>query len=270
MARTLLYAILIVLLAACQPPAAPTPTSVGIIGEVTRPELVDAIQWDRSPNTVVFRAEVAGGDMETAFYARNDVPYCTIYGDNRVVWTTTTIRSDDGVVFDLVSDEAIRIFVDWLINEKRIYDYKTGVDLLVPTEARPVFERLTLYVNDQIHQTDSFGGWDFAFFQEVMEACRSISTTPIAFEPEGAWVSAQEIDYNPDRSSILWDGSAAGLKFAELASSGERRWLTGQNVKVLWDRLRSGGADLQFTDESATYLVAVEVPNITRSSPPAP
>lgn len=268
MARLILILALLWLLAACQSTANPTPP--GVIGEVTRPELVDVIQWERSPDSIVFRAEVAGGDIDTAFYARNDIAYCTIYGDNRVVWTTTTTRTDDGVVFDLISDEAIRVFVDRLTNEDRLYDFKTGVDLLTPSDARPVFERLTLFVNDQLHQTDSFGGWDFAFFQQILEACRSISTTPITFAPDAAWIAAQEIDYNPDRPSIIWDGNATGLRLAELASGGERRWLTGQNVVLLWEAIRSGGADLQFTDETATYLVAVEVPGITRSSPPAP
>lgn len=269
MARFSLLTCLLILFTACQPTTSTVEPS-GVIGEVTRPELVEAIQWERSPTTVVFRAEVAGGDTDTAFYARNDVPYCTIYGDNRVVWTTTTVRSDDGVVFDIVSDEAIRIFVDSLINEKQFYEYETGADLLLPSETKPVFERLTLFLNGRLHQTDSFGGWDFAYFQEVLEACRNISTAPVAFAPEGAWVSAQRIDYNPDRPSLLWDGSAAGLRLAELAQNGERRWITGQNAAVLWDRIRGGGADIQFTDEGETFLVAVEIPNITRSSPPAP
>jgi hypothetical protein len=267
MARFCLFVCLLILLAACQ---TSTPESPEVIGEVTRPELVEAIQWERNPNTVVFRAEVAGGDTDTAFYARNDVPYCTIYGDNRVVWTTTAARSDDGVVFDIVSDEAIRIFVDRLINELQIYEYDTMVDLLPTSEAQPVFERLTLFVNGRVHQTDSFAGWDFAFFQELLNACRNISTAPIAFVPEQAWVSAQRVDYDPDRPSVLWDGSAAELRLAELAESGERRWVTGQNAAALWDQIRAGGTDLQFTENSETFQVAVEIPNLTRSSPPAP
>lgn len=268
--RLLMLVILILPFAACQPtsseptplPGPPTP-----IGEVTRPDLVDAIQWDRSPSTIVFRAEFTGGGLEDEFYTRNDIPYCTIYGDNRIVWTTTNMRIDDGVVFDVVSDEKIRLFVDRLINFYLIYDYKTGADLLIPSEVEPVVERLTLFVNGNLHQTDSFGGWDYTYFRQILEECRNISTTPVTFAPESAWVSAQKVDYDPTRPGILWDGSAAELKLSELT---ERKWLTGRNVAVLWDRIRSGGPDMQFDDNGETFMVAVEVPNITRLAPPAP
>ncbi|MBC8171316.1 MAG: hypothetical protein H7X77_06575, partial [Anaerolineae bacterium] len=116
--RLLILVIISLMAAACQPSAPPTPPpgTPTPIGEVTRPELVDAIQWERSPTTIIFRAEYTGGGIEDEFYTRNDIPYCTIYGDNRVVWTTTNLRNDDGVVFDVVSDEKIRLFVDRLIN----------------------------------------------------------------------------------------------------------------------------------------------------------
>ncbi|HEX2619584.1 MAG TPA: hypothetical protein VHL11_05535 [Phototrophicaceae bacterium] len=260
-------------LAACQttpptptePPPVPTP-----IGEVTHPELIDEIQWDRSPSTVVFRADVTGGTIDDEFYSRNDIPYCTIYGDNRVVWTTTTIRTDDGVVFDIVSDEQIRLFVDRLTNFYNIYNYKTGADLLVPSDVEPVVERLTLFVNGNLHQTDSLGGWEYTYFRQILEDCQNISTTPVTFAPDGAWVSAKKVDYDPSHPSITWDGEAADLKLSDLAASGERKWITGRNITVLWDRLRNNGPDIQFEEGDSTFLAALEVPNITRSSPPAP
>jgi len=39
------------------------------------------IQWDRSPETVVFRTEVVGGDNADSFLMRTRIPLCTIYGD---------------------------------------------------------------------------------------------------------------------------------------------------------------------------------------------
>jgi len=256
--------------AACQPTATPTTTPVPPtpIGVVTHPELVDTIQWDRTPSTVVFRAEITGGGND--IYTRNEIPPCTIYGDNRVVWTTTTLRNDDGVVYDVVSDEAIRVFIDRLIHVYKIYDYSTGADLLAPSTVEPVAERLTMFINGNVHQTDSFAGWEYSYFSQILQECQNISTTPVTYQPDGAWVSAQRIPYDPNHPSILWDGAAADLKLGELADAGKPRWVTGRNILVLWDRLRHGGIDLQFQDGDQTFWVAVEVPNITRSSPPAP
>lgn len=236
----------------------------------SRPELVGEITWDRNPATVVFRAEVAGGTIDQEFLSRNEVPLCTIYGDNRVVWTTTTVRNDDGVVFDFLPDETIRLFVQRITTTPNsIFDYQSGVDLLVPGEVEPIYERLTLFVNDLLHQTDAFGGWEYSYFRNMLDDCRNLSTTPVAFLPEEAWLSAQKVTYDPGLPSIIWDGDAAGLKLADLAA-GDRRWLSGRVVAVLWDRIRSGGPDVQFIDGEETFVVAVEVPNITRSSPPRP
>jgi len=35
-------------------------------------------------------AEVVGGEDDSDFYRRNDVPYCTVYGDGQVVWANAT------------------------------------------------------------------------------------------------------------------------------------------------------------------------------------
>src|SRR3990172_1691325 len=63
-----------------------TSEPVGNIPGGYRPSM--AIDWDHDPSTIVFRAEVVGGEDDDAFYRRNDVPYCTIYGDGRIVWMT--------------------------------------------------------------------------------------------------------------------------------------------------------------------------------------
>ncbi|MBC8100150.1 MAG: hypothetical protein H7Y11_11960 [Armatimonadetes bacterium] len=284
--RIIIVIILLMAAAACQPTTTPPPdagaTTAPVaqggapVVDLTRPpsgESISAanISWDRAPNTVVFRAEVAGGDMDSAFHTRNDIPFCTVYGDNRVVWTISALRNDDTVVFDIVTDDTIRLFAERLVNQQKIYTYKTGADLIAPSEVEPIYERLTLFVNGTLHQTDSFGGWDYTYYQQSLTDCRSLSVTPVAYLPDAAWVSAQRVTYDPNRPSISWDGAAAALPLGELADAGQPRWLTGRNVAVLWDRLRSIGSDVQFEDSTGgTYQVAVEVPNVTRSAPPAP
>lgn len=260
--------LLLLALAACQPgapEATPTP-----IGEVTRPELVGLIDWVRSPSTVVFRAEVVGGDQEQQFFARNDIPACTVYGDNRVVWTTTTSRSDDGVAYDLVSDEVIRTFVEELALTDQFFKYDAGLDALPTSEVTPVVERITLFVNGEVHTADSFGMWPLDFFQKMLVKCRSLSQSPIEFLPDGGWVSAQAVAYSSNAPSALWNSNIGLLNLQELAASTEPRWITGEAAHVVWQELRRGGLDFRFEQEGQQYNVVLDVPNVTRSSPPAP
>ena len=72
------------------------------------------IQWDRSPQTVVFRTEVAGGDDADSFLIKNEIPLCSIYGDNRVVWTKLIVNfancrlMTDGVLRTAVENVRVR------------------------------------------------------------------------------------------------------------------------------------------------------------------
>lgn len=242
------------------------------------------IEWNRAPSAIIFRAEISGGTDDTPenAYIRNEVPPCTVYGDNRVVWTITNQNTDDSVVFDVVPDEAVRDFIIRLIAVHNFYGYRNSlatpeaqtVDTAETTTDEvfietPVVERLSLTINNETYVTDSFSGWDYTYFREVMEACRRISTTPIAFQPQGAWVTVRDMGYNPNRPSLFWDSDITGLRLAEMAGS-EPRWMTGELVLTLWEAIRSSGIDILFQDGSSEYLVTVEVPNITRSSPPPP
>ncbi len=266
MARWFALMMLTALLTACEVLGGGTP-----VATLERPDLA-IIDWERSASTVVFRAEVAGGLSETAFVNRNDVPYCTVYGDNRVVWTTSGNRADDTVVWDIVSDDTIRTFVETLTVGFGYYSYRSGAELITPMPEAPlpVYDRLTLFVNGEAHQIDSLGGFDFDFFEKILQICTTLSTTPVLFEPTAAWVSAQRTDYNPSLPSHSWD--IAQLNLAELADSGERRWITAtaedRSVIDLWTLLHTWGADAQFETQGGTFHVAVEVPNVTRFSPP--
>jgi hypothetical protein len=55
-----------------------------------------------------------------------------------------------------------------------------------------------------------------------------------------------------------------------VAQAGERRWLTDRNVRVIWTILRESPPGILFNEDGLTYRVALEVPNLTRESPPPP
>ncbi len=265
--RYLLLVLLSVLLTACQSGGEVVPTP---IGEVTRPDLVGLINWERSPTTVVFRAEVVGG--ADAFYLRNEVPYCTVYGDNRVVWTISNGVVDNAVAFDFVSDETIRLFVEDLTINERIYTLPSGVQNLPTDVEPPTYELLTLFVNGEAYQFDSLGGWPLGKFQAILDKCRSLSQSPIRFEPSAGWLSAQRVEYDPNVPSVRWSNTLSGLDLGAIADkNGERQWVTGDILRVIWEVLRRDGFDVQFEDErGGVYHVALEVPGVNKTAPPPP
>ncbi len=266
MPRILALIAFLLVLSACQ-------TNAGGGDDSGIPVDTNAIQWDRSPSAVVFRAEVTGGSTESNFASRNEVPPCTVYGDNRVVWLNQLGPYETQVLFDQVPDETIRDFVLALTVNERFFDYHAQADVQPATSVSPVIETLTLSVSGETRQSDSFSGWEGDYYARILSKCQTISTTPVLFEPSAAWVSAEAIPADQTDTSavnIPWDAAANGLSFAEVAGSGERRWLTDRNVRVLWNLIRNSASNLRFTEDETQYRVALEVPNVTRDAPAAP
>lgn len=228
------------------------------------------IQWDRSPTSVIFRADTVGGDDAGTFLEGNVVPQCTIFGDNRVVWIAESATRANSVNWDRVSDEVIRNFVTTLQIEMRFYTYGAFADDQIPSSDNPVYEVLTLNVAGASHTTDSYADWPTLFYADIATLCQNLSQTPVVYEPEGAWISARAVDYSPSSPSLIWDGEASGLSFAELATSGEPVWVEGRNTRVLWNLLRTSAPDVQFAEGPQNYHVVVAVPGVTRNAPPAP
>jgi len=229
------------------------------------------IQWERDPDHIVFRAQVVGGDEEDAFRRRNEIPLCTVFGDNRVVWTNELGGWETQVLIDQVDDIAIQDFISILTIAREFFNYEARADVQVPGESEPVVETLTISVNGRTHTSDSFSGWDNDYFLEVVDDCKKISGSPALFEPQGAWLSVNEVPYNPTAPLVNWEGEAAGLSFLAMVENDEtQRWITGDNLKVLWELIRTSSPRLLFTEGPATFEIVVEVPGIHPTAPPAP
>lgn len=228
----------------------------------------NVIDWDRNPKTVVFRADVTGG-TEDPFIVRSEVPPCTIYGDNHIVWVNDLGSFDTQVLEDHLADDKIRDFVNYLALQQQIYKYAAKADLQPASSVAPVVESLTIFVNGVNHVTDGFAGWDHNYYQNILDFCTGLSAAPVLFAPTAAWVSAKVVDYDTNAVGIQWDGNASGLKLADLAA-GDRKWISDRNVGVIWNILHTSPPNTQFAEDDLHYIVALEVPNVTRDAPDAP
>lgn len=261
MPRFVLFALMSLLIAGC----------AGSVPASTTPEFGanPAVIWDRNPDTIVFRAEVSGGSRELDFQSRNDVAPCTVYGDNRVVWINDLGDFNTQVLYDQVSDDALRQFIDYVTLVDRIYSYPERASVQLPSQVAPIYEQLSINVAGRAFVSDAFAGWPADYFRTVSERCSNISQAPVLFEPTAAWVSAQEVEFSFEYPAFPWDAAAAGLSLAELAANGERRWVTDNNVRILWNLVRTSPAGFRILEADKMLQIAVEVPRVTRYSPAA-
>ncbi len=227
------------------------------------------IEWDRNPSTVIFRADVTGGNGDP-FLARNELPPCTVYGDNHVVWTNELGPFETQVLEDRLTDDQVRGFVNYVALNEQFYNNAARQDVAPANAVSPVVETLALFVNGVNHVTDAFAGWNFDYYQRLLKSCKDISIAPAIYGPTAGWISAQVVPYDSTSPGIFWDGQANNLSLAELAASGERRWITDRNVRVIWDILRTSPPRVMFNEGEIPYHMSLEVPNVTRDAPPPP
>lgn len=224
------------------------------------------VTWSRDPNFVLFRAEIAGG--EDPFLGRNVVPECTIYGDNRIVWMTE--NGDGDALEDRLSDQAISGFIQYLAVNERIYTFTEKLpELEAQYDTVPVVERVIIAVNDITHRADGLGGWESGWFDRVLMACQSLGTAPVLIAPQGGWLTTQEVSYSMQPPLIVWDSERTGISLASYGGN-TPGWVTGAGVAELWRRLHSLPFNSLYQDGERFFHVALQVPGVTRASPPTP
>ena len=229
----------------------------------------ETIRWDDSTDHVVFRADVVGGENADAFINAGRIPQCTVYGDGRVIWVVDEVDPNGQVLFDVVTPDEIRDFVEVLAIDYAFRDYEAGANLLTDA-TQPVVETLTLGINDESYVTDIYGGWDIEYFEDVRNLCFSVGAEPAVYEPQGAWVLVEDVEYDTGAPLQRWDASVTGFDLAAVTASGEPRWVEGQLLRILWDLTRRNERDLQLDQNGETYMLALQIPNVTAVSPPAP
>lgn len=261
--------IALIALAACQPGANSPMPSDGA-GRTTGGALV---VWDRNPESIVFRADIVGGEQDD-FERLGDIPYCTIYGDNRVVWLNFLGSYETQVLYDYATDDAISRFAELMTVTQRFYTYRALANVQLPSSESPVYEEIQLNVNGINHMADSFSGWNSDYFFEVVDLCKSVSTAPILFEPTGAWMNVHQVDSALDTAILSWDTAAIGIDLAEVALSGAPHWITGDLLRALWYTARTAPPNIVYTDSTGAdarlFRISLQVPTITRTSPPPP
>ncbi len=263
--RRLIIPILIVcgtlFLTACQPSTQP-PTAIPMSAAVAIDNTV--IRWVRSPEEIVFRVDVSGGTSDSTIMGKREVPLCTVYGDNRVVWVNELGAFNVEILYDRVADNVLADFLVWMTVNQRVYTYQTPEE----SEAGAVIESVVINVNGILHDANGFSGWDEDWFIATLDGCRSLSQSPVLFVPSGAWLTVEPAESDRQAPSMQWD--MTDVIDLSARANAEPVWITGEAMMRLWRLQLTQPSRFRLVQDSAYYAVALQVPGITRTSPPAP
>jgi hypothetical protein len=240
-------------LAACGDGTSPDGEGAGQLG---------LFDWKRDPQMIIVRLDSRPLEDSPAFLL-NSIPPCTLWGDGRVVWSTTDQYGSEEILEGRASDAAIRAFLQDII-ARGFYEWED--ELVFSSEGTPVLESITVSLYDEVHTVRRYSYWPQNSFALILEGCQQLSDAPVRVLPTAGWVSAYRVPRDPGAPTWLWPADAP-FTLAELADSQEERWLEGSLATEVWLSARERRGDVQVIERSGdAYQVAIVVPGYSRDA----
>ncbi|MCC7207253.1 MAG: hypothetical protein IT323_08105 [Anaerolineae bacterium] len=258
-AAGLLILALAVLASACTGTATP---------DATQPPGGGIFEWDPTPGAVLVRVDRLI-ENEPAYERQNRVPPCTLFGDGRVVWTNATPPNGEEVLEAYVGEGAIRAFLEFIVRDQQFYAVPDYAAQELPPAGDAALTSITLAVNRDVHTVRSYREWPNNVYIAILNRCRALSDSPALLVPTGAWLSATETARNSDIAEVYWP-PAGPFRMADLAASGEARWVEGPALAQFWTYQRRTLGQVNWLEDDKAYRVVIQAPGVSRDSPPAP
>lgn len=225
---------------------------------------INRLEWDRSDNSILVRVdEIATYESEA--FKINAIPLCTVWGDGRLV-VLNYVGDTSEVLEARLSDEQIRELVEKMIG----FGFYSWEDDIIPAGVDDATLRsITLNLFDNSKTVERYDDWPNNGFDQILSLCQGISPSRATFVPAGGWVNAYVLDeYDDEGRSVDWPRNAP-FTMAELVGSDEPRWVDGAWAQEIWTFTREAGT-IQILESGVAYEFSMEVPDISRTSQPAP
>lgn len=264
MRRAWMVILLAVILTACAPGGSP----VSRMTDDAAAPVSERIDWDRSPDAVIFRVDsgTTGGDPASI---RNAVPLCTIFGDGHIVWVNPGIMPEE-VLEDRLDEATMRAFLEEVVLAGFYYWEPQIIGTPAPAAGSLLREYILLALFGEPHMVTADSNWPPNAFADLLARCRGLSTTPVLYVPTGAWVSAMPVPEEIHLPAISWAGYAVRFPDVRLVDipPEKPRWVTGDLAAAAWNLARQGR--LHIREEGIVYRLLVEVPGLQPAAPAAP
>lgn len=232
-----------------------------------------ALDWDRSPGAIVVRMDTDGstGDLSADL---NTLPFCTLFGDGRVIWLTPN-SSPEQVLEARVDEQTIRNFLEYVIGSG-FYSWTADEGYILPTppdqgeNPAPVIETITVALFGESRKLDAFSNWPPSAFENILDRCRNLSASPAIYLPQGIWLSAMPVEMRNNIPSIPWSIYAESYPDIDLNATGPDSpiWADDALATFAWQTAREGR--LQITHNGQAYYFIAQDPLLHEDAPPAP
>jgi hypothetical protein len=222
--------------------------------------------WSRDPNTIVVRLDSQALRADPVFVL-NSIPPCTVWGDGRIVWTTTDGNGSEDVLEARADEATVRTFLEDIIN-RGFYTWED--ELAPPSTVNAVVESVTVALYNEVRTIRRFTYWPQSGYAKILDSCRQLSDKPVQVLPQVGWISAYSVARDTQAPSWLWPPDAP-FTLDELAEKGESRWLEGPLATEVWRSAREIRGDIQVVEQNENaFQVAIVVPGYSRDAAAPP
>jgi hypothetical protein len=222
--------------------------------------------WDRDPGAIIVRLDrmnIQAPEQERP----NMLPPCTLYGDGHVVWVNSIPPDGEEVLEAYVDDVTIRGFLEFIIRDNQFYSVPDYAAQELPPDSSTLLESITLSLSDQVRTVRNYRTWENDLYTRIRERCTSLTDVYARYVPQGAWVTFIPLEVRTDAPERIWQPNAP----FRLADATEQAvWATGPALIELWDYQRQTLNQGVWLENEQPYRAVIQVPNISRDSPPAP
>ncbi len=223
---------------------------------------LDTIDWDRSSETEVISASFCCG-FTTFLFVQNYIADATVWGDGRIIWTSTDesglrsvwegFLSSDELV-NLVRDAAQKGFFGWkdLYEDRRIADVATQcLNITLLTLEKSVCEY--------------YQGAPAAFhtiFDHLASGAGVQNFGP--FTPETGYLVALKMTFDepPTSDQISADWDASDLVFS-LADATDGAWVQDKALHRAWEIVNQGIWSNIVHEDGTYYEISLRIPGLS-------
>jgi hypothetical protein len=235
-------------------------------GETPAAPVSPVLGWDRDPSAIVVRLDRINTQMPEQELP-NMLPPCTLYGNGRVVWVNSIPPNGEEVLEAYVDDVTIRNFLEFIIRDQKFYSVPDYAAQELPPESALLLESITLNLSDQVRTVRNYRSWADDLYPRIRERCVSLTDVYARFVPQGAWVTFIPLEARTDAPEAAWSLNAP---FRLADTTNQAVWVTGPALAELWDFQRQTGNQGVWVEVDRPYRAVIQVPDISRDSPPAP
>jgi len=223
--------------------------------------------WDHSPTAAVFQMSRAQtGELYS--YALNRLPLCTLFGDGRLVWTTSVPLTGQQVLQVMLNEADTHAFLAYAISDQHFFSVPDYAAHQPTPSGLFSIDTMTIALVQGTYTTRSYGAWPKNEYQTLLDKCTHLTDQPTLYQPTGGWLSVEPLTGTTNDSRIVW---GADQPFQLAALSGKPPiWISGDIVQIVWRILRRGVGAVQWQEANAAYRVNLQVPSLSAGAPPPP